>query len=181
VDAQARLQSRARIDRLRNIVMRISILAVGKKMPAWVYDCCDDYFQRLPSDYQINVQEIALEKRSKNQSAEKTRMRETQRLLQMVPENDFIVALTEDGQAISTRKFAGRIERLRDESRNISFLIGGPDGLDFSVQNNGLKHWPDWRCSLSLLTFPHPLVRVILAEQIYRAWSVLAGHPYHRD
>ena len=108
-------------------------------MPAWVYDCCDDYFQRLPADYQINVQEIALEKRSKNQSAEKTRMRETQRLLQMVPENDFVVALTEDGQAISTRKFAGRIERLRDESRNISFLIGGPDGLDFSVQSNGLK------------------------------------------
>ena len=160
-------------------------------MPAWVYNCCDDYYQRLPAEYQLVTQEIALEKRSKNQSTQITRARETRRLLELVPANDFIVALSEDGQAVSTQQFSERLGAWRERSLNVSFLIGGPDGLDFTVarddakaNSNGhsnTKAWPDWRCSLSALTFPHPLVRVILAEQVYRAWSVLAGHPYHRE
>ncbi|NNC54970.1 MAG: 23S rRNA (pseudouridine(1915)-N(3))-methyltransferase RlmH [Pseudomonadales bacterium] len=160
--------------------MKITIIAAGKKMPAWVYQCCDDYYQRLPAEYQVATHEIALEQRGKSQSTDVTRTRETQRLLQQVPANDYIIALSENGDTVSTGQFAGRLDAWREQSKNITFVIGGPDGLDFSASVNGLARWPHWRCSLSALTFPHPLVRVILAEQLYRAWSVVAGHPYHR-
>lgn len=149
-------------------------------MPDWVYNCCTEYFQRMPAEFKVTLIEVPIEKRRKNQSINVLKSKDTQRLLEAVPKNDWIVALDEKGQSKTTAKFAQGLEAWCAHSRNVTFLIGGPDGIDFSVQQNGRNSWPDQRWSLSELTFPHPLARVILAEQIYRAWSVLAGHPYHR-
>ena len=167
--------------------MQISIIAIGNKMPAWVVDNCADYFRRMPSELSVVLIEVAAEKRSKNQSVEAIRRRETQRLLQAVPVANTIVALDERGQSVSTDGLAKKLDHWQMDGRDVSFLIGGPDGLDFSVaalekpNSTKTRHWPDWRWSLSNLTFTHPMVRVILAEQLYRAWSISVGHPYHRD
>lgn len=161
--------------------MKISIIAAGNKMPAWVDSCCKEYIQRLPHEMDVSIREVAIEKRRKSQSVEKLRQLETQRLIESVPANDLVVVLDEKGQAVTTQKLAAKLKDWQIEARNVSFLIGGPDGFDFSLIEKKQKKLPDWRWSLSELTFPHPMVRVILAEQIYRAWSILAGHPYHRD
>ena len=161
--------------------MQISIIAAGDKMPIWVKECCDDYYRRLPKPFSVKQIEISLEKRSSSQSTAKTRFRETQRLLNAVPENDWLVVLDEKGKHFTTQAFAEKMSAWQEQQRNISFVIGGPDGIDFSCKIDGRKQWPDQRWSLSSLTFPHPLVRVLLAEQVYRGWSVIAGHPYHRD
>lgn len=158
-------------------------------MPAWVTDNCADYLRRMPSELKVVMLEVPAEKRSKNQSIEIIRRRETQRLLQAIPPGDTIVALDEHGQSATTTLLAKKLEQWQMDGRDVSFLIGGPDGLDFSVSRTDkpslakskAAHWPDWRMSLSALTFPHPIVRVILAEQLYRAWSLSIGHPYHRE
>lgn len=156
-------------------------------MPAWVVDNCADYSRRMPAELAVSIIEVPAEKRSKNQSIEITRRRETQRLLQAVPAANYIIALDERGQTLSTEKLSKKMQQWQMDGRDISFLIGGPDGLDFSVSNkvSGSKsapaHWPDSKLSLSSLTFPHPLVRVVLTEQLYRAWSISIGHPYHRE
>ena len=167
--------------------MQISIIAIGNKMPAWVVDNCADYFRRMPAEWSVVLVEVAAEKRCKNQSVDAIRRRETQRLLQAVPVANTIVALDERGQSFTTNNLAKKMDHWQMDGRDISFLIGGPDGLDFSVaalekpNSTKTRHWPDLRWSLSDLTFTHPMVRVILAEQLYRAWSVSVGHPYHRD
>ena len=161
--------------------MQISIIAAGAKMPQWVHECCQDYYRRLPRPFVVREVQIALEKRSAGQSTDKIKRRETERLLKEVPAGDWLVALDENGQCCSTAAFARQLEGWKDQGRNVSFIIGGPDGIDFSCQTKVRRHWPDQKWSLSPLTFPHPLVRVLLAEQVYRGWSVLAGHPYHRE
>lgn len=167
--------------------MQINIIAIGNKMPAWVVDNCADYFRRMPPELSVVMIEVAAERRSKNQSIESTRRRETHRLLQAVPPANTIVALDEHGQSVTTTGLAKKIDHWKMAARDVSFLIGGPDGLDFSAvaqehsNTERSRHWPDWRWSLSGLTFTHPMVRVILAEQLYRAWSLSAGHPYHRE
>jgi len=153
-------------------------------MPAWVNDCCSDYVKRMPPEFALRLIEVAAEKRSKSQSLEATRQRETARLLQAVPKGSYIVALDERGSAPDTRELAQKLQQWQMDGRDVSLLIGGPDGIDFTVplpDKANTKAWPDWRLSLSALTFPHPLVRVILFEQLYRAWSLGAGHPYHRE
>jgi len=161
--------------------MQISIIAAGTRMPQWVQQCCDDYLRRLPRPFSVREVQVALEKRSSGQSTDKVKQRETLRLLSEVPAGDWLVALDEQGRCCTTAEFASQLASWRDEGRNVSFLIGGPDGIDFSCVSKGRQKWPDQRWSLSPLTFPHPLVRVLLAEQIYRGWSVVAGHPYHRE
>lgn len=161
-------------------------------MPAWVNDCCSDYIKRMPSEFGLRLIEVAAEKRSKSQSLEATRQRETARLLEAVPKGSFIVALDERGSAPTTKALAQKLQQWQMDGRDISLLIGGPDGIDFSQPlsaktgsnsggGGGGKAWPDWRLSLSALTLPHPMVRVLLVEQLYRAWSLGAGHPYHRE
>lgn len=165
--------------------MRITVISVGDKMPRWVSDCCDDYYRRLPASYQLQQLELPMEKRSKNQSTDVLRQRDTQRLLDAVStpdrRSDIVVALDERGKSYTTQQFSDQFQRWQDTGSNVSFLIGGPDGIDFSQSAKQREHWPDLRWSLSALTFPHPMVRVILAEQLYRVWSVVAGHPYHRE
>lgn len=167
--------------------MQINIIAIGNKMPAWVVDNCTDYLRRMPAEWSVSLIEVAAEKRRKNQSIEATRRRETHRLLEAVPAANRIIALDERGKSVTTSGLSKKMDHWQMEGRDVSFLIGGPDGLDFSVEllekSNSAKtrQWPDWRWSLSELTFTHPMVRVILAEQLYRAWSISVGHPYHRD
>ncbi len=168
--------------------MRISIVAAGTKMPNWVVDPCNDYLRRMPAECKVSFVEVALEKRSKSQSLAIVKKRETLRLLAAIPANDYIVTLDEKGQSVSTEKLAKKLSQWQMSGKNITLLIGGPDGLDFNVMAEACagsakfnRKSPDWKWSLSALTLPHPMVRVLLAEQLYRAWSINTGHPYHRE
>jgi len=160
--------------------MKVRIVAAGTKMPDWVLQPCRDYLRRIPGECQVLLSEVPLERRSKAQSTAVVKRRETMRLLEAVPRGDYLVALDERGQSISTTQLADRLQRWQMDGRDISLLIGGPDGLDFDVIA-ATQQWPDWRWSLSGLTLPHPLVRIFLVEQLYRACSINSGHPYHRQ
>ncbi|MBT8139958.1 MAG: 23S rRNA (pseudouridine(1915)-N(3))-methyltransferase RlmH [Gammaproteobacteria bacterium] len=161
--------------------MKIKVIAVGKKMPEWVYGCCDDYAQRLSGQVALTFKEVAMQRRGKSLSIEAAKKIESERLLQQLDATDHVVALCERGKQLDTRQFSGAFTQWREQGKDTSILIGGPDGIDFNVAHPAGKQWPNQRLSLSALTFPHPLVRVILAEQLYRAWSLASGHPYHRD
>ena len=155
--------------------MRIKLLAVGTRMPGWVETGVAEYRKRLPAEFSLEIQEIALAKRGKNADIRRARQQEGEALLKAVPRDDLIVALDVTGRALSTEKLADTLGGWHDEGHNLSLLVGGPDGLDSSCLEQARQRW-----SLSAMTLPHPLVRVMLAEQIYRAWSILQGHPYHR-
>jgi 23S rRNA (pseudouridine1915-N3)-methyltransferase len=156
--------------------MKISLIAVGTKMPAWVNDGVAEYSKRLPSSFNLTVQEVPLAKRGKSYNVEQCVNKEANLILERVPKNDHLVAMEVTGKVFDTPALAKRIDKLRDDGRNLSLLVGGPDGLADQCLSRADEHW-----SLSALTLPHALVRVMLAEQLYRVWSVLNGHPYHRD
>ncbi len=155
--------------------MRIKLLAVGTRMPAWVEEGIAEYRKRLPAEFSLEIQEISLAKRGKNADIRRARQQEAEALLKAVPKDDVLVALDVEGRAISTEMLAQKLNEWHMDGRNLSLLIGGPDGLDESCLKQSQQRW-----SLSAMTLPHPLVRVLLAEQVYRAWSILQGHPYHR-
>jgi len=142
-------------------------------MPAWVIDAYNEYTKRLPKDYQLNLIELKLSNRSKN--TQQCVEQESEQLLAAVPKNNHLIALDSTGKQFETKHLAAQLRDFHDNANDISLLIGGPDGLSEYCLAKAHDIW-----SLSKLTFPHPLVRVILAEQIYRATSLLAGHPYHR-
>ncbi len=155
--------------------MLIRVLAVGTRMPAWVQQAVDDYGARMPPEIRIEWKEVRAEARSSRESAATWMAREAQRIRAALPGQATLVALDEQGSDLDTRAFAERLQRWQRAARPIAMLIGGPDGLD-----PALKAEAPERIRLSSLTLPHPLVRVVLAEQLYRAWSLLANHPYHR-
>lgn len=156
--------------------MLIRIVAVGTKMPSWVQTAVDDYTGRMPAELRVEWREVRAEQRSAGATAAVWMTREAQRIRSALPPGAHLVALDERGSDLDTRRFAERLLRWQQQAQPVAILIGGPDGLD-----DGLKAHASERLRLSSLTLPHPLVRVILAEQLYRAWSVLANHPYHRD
>lgn len=154
------------------------MLAVGERPRSWVSDGFSEYARRLPRDTQLSLVEVASGsgKSSRNRrSLEQTRADQAERLLKQVGRNDWVIALDGGGEACSTQQLARKLDHWRMQGRDIAFLVGGADGLDQACMTRA-----DEAMSLSKLTFPHELVRVILAEQIYRAWTILAGHPYHR-
>ena len=155
--------------------MKIHLIAVGSKMPSWVEAGVAEYQKRLSSDFSLFITEIPLANRSKNSPLAPAMQKEAKRLMEACGKNDYIVALDVKGQTLSTANLAGKFNRIRQGGQNISFLIGGPDGL-----TNACLESADARGSLSALTLPHSIVRVVLVEQIYRAWSILNNHPYHR-
>lgn len=159
--------------------MKINMVCVGTRMPQWVELAVNEYRKRLPRDFELIVTEIPLAHRSKaTESAAailKVVEKEGEACLRALSPGDFVVALDVKGHSLATEALATRIGKLRDEGFNLVLLIGGPDGLAPACLKVAHATW-----SLSALTFPHPVVRVILAEQIYRVWSFLAGHPYHR-
>lgn len=156
--------------------MKINIISIGKRMPAWVNNGYQEYAKRLNNELTLNLIELPLEKRSKNTDVKRCVEHEGKNMLAAIPQNDRVIALDVNGHSWSTEQLAVQLQKWCQDRRNVSLLIGGPDGLAPHCITRAENTW-----SLSLLTFPHPLVRIIVAEQIYRAWSILKQHPYHRD
>lgn len=156
--------------------MKIKLIAVGGKMPAWVETAFKTYAQRLPRDCQLELIEIAAAKRTRNQLATKWMEKEAELILKAVDKSDWVVALDVEGKSWSTTKLAKELSNWQSLGSNVALLVGGPDGLAEQCLKRANQRW-----SLSSLTLPHPMVRVILSEAIYRAWSVTVNHPYHRE
>lgn len=144
-------------------------------MPDWVDDASNDFIKRLPAEIRINSILLPLIKRGKNPDIPRIVRDESRKLLAAVPKNSQLIILDVLGRSVTTMKFSSMLEDWLQQGQDISIIIGGPDG----VSDELLSKAPV-KLSLSGLTFPHPLVRVILLEQIYRAWSILNKHPYHR-
>lgn len=156
--------------------MRVTILSVGHKMPAWIQDGFNEYARRMPPEIRLDLVELRPEERGAGKNAERAKSVEGERLLAALPEGATLLALDERGKSVTTQGLAVMLsEWMRDASRPV-FAIGAADGLA-----EGVKSRADKLVSLSALTLPHGLVRVVLAEQLYRAWSILARHPYHRE
>ena len=155
--------------------MRLSIIAVGGKMPAWVEQAVLDYGLRMPRELKLQWREIPLAKRGKDNNAEALCRREGEQILKAIPAGDQVIALDVKGVSWSTEQLAQKLGDWQMSGNNFSLLIGGPDGLSPEALQRATLRW-----SLSNLTLPHPLVRVLLAEQLYRAWTITVNHPYHR-
>lgn len=156
--------------------MKIRLLAVGQKMPKWVQQTFSEYNQRLNKNQQVVLVEITPVHRSKSMSSDVAKRIEGQSIIAALKPNEKIVLLDESGQGISTKNLAQSIKNWQMQATDVAIVIGGADGVSSEIKNLAFKQW-----SLSKLTFPHPLVRVILIEQIYRAYSLIANHPYHRE
>jgi len=146
--------------------MRVRILAVGTRMPEWVTTAYEDYTRRMRKNMRIDLEEIPVGRAKAD---------EEKRLLALLGD-DYLVALDEHGKSLTTLQLARWLAERQQDGRNLTFVIGGPDGHGPAVLVKANLRW-----SLSALTFPHAMVRVILAEQLYRAHSVLQNHPYHRE
>jgi 23S rRNA (pseudouridine1915-N3)-methyltransferase len=155
--------------------MRIRVLTVSHKQPGWVLDGCAEYEKRLPREWGFQLLEIKPEPRTSGASTDKVQAAEAKRLAAAVPKGAWVVALDERGKAHSTRALADRVAAWQQQGRDVALLVGGADGLQ-----PALRDAADERLSLSPLTLPHGLVRVLLVEQLYRAASLLQGHPYHK-
>lgn len=154
--------------------MRVRVLAVGLKLPDWAQTACDDYLKRFPPDWRVEVKTVRAEARSGKPVAALLAA-ERQRIEAALNKDSHVLALDERGTGLSTQALAQRMEGWQREGREVAWLIGGADGLDAQ-----LKQAAQERIRLSDLTLPHALVRVLLLEQLYRAWSIMAHHPYHR-
>jgi 23S rRNA (pseudouridine1915-N3)-methyltransferase len=154
--------------------VKVRLIAVGQRPPAWVADGFADYARRLPRDMPLTLLEVQAAGRG-HLPADRVRRQEAERLLGRLGPKDHVVALDVKGVAWSTEILAKKLDNLRMDGHDLAFLVGGADGLDELCLQRA-----DDVLSLSALTFPHALVRVLVAEQIYRAWTLLAGHPYHR-
>ena len=155
--------------------MHIHLIAAGQKMPAWVYQACDEYIKRLPRELQLQTIEVPLIKRGKNPDIKRISRDESRKLMAAVPSGCILVALDIKGKRLTTEKLATSMDQWMQQGMDIAIVIGGPDGL-----SDELLQQAEQRLSLSDMTFPHPLVRIIIVEQLYRAWSILSHHPYHR-
>lgn len=155
--------------------MKLIVVAVGVRMPAWVQDAWKDYAKRLPHDHAIELREIKPEPRTTGKTPAQMMASEAQRIEGALPAHALRIGLDEHGRDLTTQALAGHLESWRTQGRDLAFIVGGPDGLD-----PALKRSCGQLLRLSSLTLPHPMVRVLLAEQLYRAWSILNGHPYHR-
>lgn len=156
--------------------MLVRIVAVGTRMPTWVETAVSEYGKRMPPELELQWREIKAEPRTRSGSAAAWMAREATRIEAALPQPCTLIALDEHGADLDTAALAARLRHWQHAARAVALLIGGPDGLDA-----GLKQRAAERIRLSSLTLPHPLVRVLLAEQLYRAWSLNAGHPYHRE
>lgn len=155
--------------------MRISVIAVGTRMPAWVTQAIAEYTRRLPRELNVVWTEIPLAKRGKDAAAQQWRASEGEQILKAIAPGERVIALAVDGKRLCTEQLAQNLSAWRLSGDNYSLVIGGPDGLSPACLARAEQCW-----SLSDLTLPHPLVRVVLAEQLYRAWTITVNHPYHR-
>lgn len=156
--------------------MQIHLLAIGKKMPDWINSGFNEYARRLKSTLPLNLVEIATTRKSNSQDSKTVIREEGEKLLAAIPDNSWVVALDEQGKQWNSKGLAAQLEKWAGHSSQVTLMIGGADGLDQACLDRADQIW-----SLSPLTLPHALVRVVVAEQIYRAWSLTNNHPYHRS
>ncbi|MDX1693156.1 MAG: 23S rRNA (pseudouridine(1915)-N(3))-methyltransferase RlmH [Ketobacteraceae bacterium] len=155
--------------------MRIRLIAVGTKMPGWVTSGFDEYSKRLTQDIQLELVEIPAGKRGKNADVNRILQKEGELILNSLQPQEHTIALDVKGKRFTTEKLSERLNELMHQGQPLALLVGGPEGLAPECRQRASEKW-----SLSDLTLPHPLVRIVIAEQLYRAWSLLKGHPYHR-
>lgn len=155
--------------------MKIHIVAIGERMPAWVNEGVETYRRRLAHYFSLQLTEIPLVKRSKGADIQRIKKQEAHQMLASIKNPSRIIALDVQGEAWDTFKLTEILRTYRDHSIETTLLIGGPDGLGEECLNRADKKW-----SLSNLTLPHTLVRLVLFEALYRAFTLLTGHPYHR-
>jgi len=156
--------------------MKFYLIAVGQRVPDWIKQGYHEFAKRLPSEHRINLIEIGTSKRHKNSDFRRLLEREAQSMSTAIPKSSLVIALDVNGQQWSTEQLAQQIIDWQQQGCDVTFLIGGPDGLAPECIARAQLVW-----SLSSLTFPHALVRVMVAEQLYRAWSIINDHPYHRN
>jgi 23S rRNA (pseudouridine1915-N3)-methyltransferase len=155
--------------------MVINLIAVGKRMPSWVEEGFNEYAKRLPPPFKLKLIEISLKKRGEGDVSRQLKQ-EGEDMLAAIPPASYTIALDVKGEQWNTSQLSCHLQNWREREESVSLLVGGPEGLADSCLAHSRLKW-----SLSPLTFPHPLVRIIVAEQLYRAWSILSHHPYHRN
>lgn len=155
--------------------MRFSVVAIGQRMPSWVASGWAEYARRFPPGLALDLNELPAIRRYRNADIDTIRRRESEALLAATPKSNLMIVLDENGKQWSTAELSVQMSQWMQLGRDVSFLIGGPDGLSTQCLQQAGNCW-----SLSRLTLPHPLVRVVVAEQLYRAWSMTRNHPYHR-
>ncbi|MFN9504946.1 MAG: 23S rRNA (pseudouridine(1915)-N(3))-methyltransferase RlmH [Rubrivivax sp.] len=156
--------------------MRLIVAAVGQRQPAWAEAAWDDFAKRFPPECRLELKVLKAEPRSGGKTAEQCKAAEAQRVELSLPKGVRRVVLDERGTRLTTVQLAERLRFWMGDGRDVALLVGGPDGLDAS-----LKASADENFRLSDLTLPHAMARVLLVEALYRAWSLTAGHPYHRE
>jgi len=155
--------------------MKCRLIAAGTRLPEWINTGFDDYQRRLRTPLSLELIEIPVVQRRPGENPQPAISREGALMLDSINDGDYVVALEVGGKAMSTEQLRDWLARRLQEGRALALLIGGPDGLAAACRARADQHW-----SLSALTMPHGLVRIVVAEQLYRATSMLAGHPYHR-
>jgi 23S rRNA (pseudouridine1915-N3)-methyltransferase len=156
--------------------VKIHLLAVGTKMPGWVTTAYNEYTKRMPRECSVELKEINPAHRSKNGNSAKYKADEAKSIMAALPKGAYLVALDEHGKPWNTQQLSQNLENWMQQGQDVALIVGGPDGLDRELLQQAQQKW-----SLSPLTLPHPMVRILLAEQLYRAWTILQGHPYHRE
>lgn len=155
--------------------MRLLIVAVGQRVPDWAQTAWDDYAKRFPPELKVELKAVKTEPRG-SRTVEQLMAAERKRIEEAIPRGTRIVALDERGTALSTVALAGKLKDWQLGGSDVALVIGGPDGLEPAFRQGAHE-----RIRLSDLTLPHAMVRVLLVEQLYRAWSINANHPYHRE
>ncbi len=155
--------------------MKINIIAIGTRMPSWVTQGCQTYTERMPSDYHVQFNEIPALKRDKHSDLNALLLKESHALFSSCRSHQMTIALDRLGKEITTTQLSTYLSQWHDLSQDINILIGGPEGIHPHYLTQAQLTW-----SLSKLTLPHPMVRIVIAEQLYRAYSMIIGHPYHR-
>jgi 23S rRNA (pseudouridine1915-N3)-methyltransferase len=155
--------------------VKLLVVAVGQRVPDWAQVAWDDYAKRFPPESRLELKAVKTEPRG-SKTVPVLLAAERDRIAAAIPKGARVVALDERGTALTTRALAGRLQQWQLENDVVALVIGGPDGLDADFRRTAHE-----RIRLSDLTLPHAMVRVLLAEQLYRAWSINANHPYHRE
>lgn len=156
--------------------MKLALVAIGQRLPAWAESACDDYLERFPPDWRMEVRAVKAEPRTLGKPVAALKAAEARRIEAACAKGARRVVLDEHGERMSTTQLAERLLAWQRDGRDVTLLMGGPDGLDAA-----LKAGVDESLRLSDLTLPHALARVVLVEALYRACSLNAGHPYHRE
>jgi 23S rRNA (pseudouridine1915-N3)-methyltransferase len=155
--------------------LKLHIISIGHKMPSWVEKACTEYIKRMPRELTVDIIEIKPDKRADGKNSAAVQEAEAKRILEAAGK-DFLIACDERGQEVTTLQLAEKMQFWQTLGRDVSIMIGGADGL-----HPELKKQADFQWGLSKLTLPHAFVRVLLCEQLYRAHTVIQGHPYHRE